>query len=259
MNQEEYFALPVAEAKHWWHQSLKDRLKYYFAAAIQESNEDQLEVLDIGCGTGGNLDFLKSQFNANINWQACEPNAWACQYAQSRGIQTELSSIEGYETNKRFDIVLLIDVIYHRNITPIDTLKKIRGLMKPNGVLIINSAAMPSLKRQHDKRVMGVRRYMLREMIEICNYSGFECKDSFYWNSILTPLLWLRIQCVNSISLIREVPNTKRSESIRSDLEIPPLLINNLMGLLLRFEFHLSKHKIRIPWGASIMYIGRRK
>ena len=46
MNQEEYFALAKAEAKHWWHQGLKDRLKYYFAAAIQESGEDQLEVLE---------------------------------------------------------------------------------------------------------------------------------------------------------------------------------------------------------------------
>ena len=255
MHQREYYALPLAEAKHWWYLSLKDRLFFLFEDAIQKCNSNHPKVLDLGCGTGGNLEFLKSNFNQIYDWRGCEPNSWACKYSQMRGNHTEFSTIEGYKTEAKFDIVLLIDVIYHRDVNPNEALKKINKLMKPGGILIINSAAMPCLKRPHDNNVMGARRYMRLELIKACRNTEFELIDAFYWNSLLTPFLWLRIILSRLTSTLYKAEDGCADAS---DIQVSAPMLNKIMILILKFELYLNRQMIRLPWGSSVLYIGRK-
>ena len=258
MNQEEYYALSIAENEHWWYLSLKDRLNDLFKTAVNQNDNDQLSVLDIGCGTGGNLDFLKRKFESIGNWQGCEPNNWACKYSRMRGLTVELSSIEGYQTHEKFDIVLLIDVIYHRHINPRQALSKIHQLMKPNGILIINSAAMPCLRRPHDVNVMGARRFMRHDLIRLCKESKFDLIDAFYWNSLLTPFLFISILINRLLTLIQVSLKLDAHYNTKSEVLHTNSLLNAPMSLILKLEFHLHKQMIRLPWGSSIMYMGRK-
>ena len=100
MNQQEYYALSKAEKNHWWFISMRKRLATLFEAACKLRGQKNLSVLDVGCGTGNNLNFLQSRFGYIDQWMACEPNKWACQYSRDNGINTCLSTLEDFERSE---------------------------------------------------------------------------------------------------------------------------------------------------------------
>ena len=58
-------------------------------------------------------------------------------------------------------------------------------------MVLINVAAMPSLKRNHSTRVMEGRRFTLQQIKNLVESEGFKISNIFYWNSFLTPFLWI--------------------------------------------------------------------
>ena len=94
------------------------------------------KLLDIGSAAG----FLAKGFQQR-GWtvQGIEPSpamsAHACDKEQ---IPTTNSSLETFETNEKFDLILLVQVIAHLE-DPQATLKKIHTLLKPGGHLLIET------------------------------------------------------------------------------------------------------------------------
>ena len=104
---------------------------------ISDQNNGIGSLLDVGAGTG---DFLK--IAKEKGWVVCgmEPNKTAANLAFGKGIELKpsLNDFEG----KQFDVVTLWHVLEHiPNLK--ETLLKISGLVKPNGILII---AVPNFK-----------------------------------------------------------------------------------------------------------------
>jgi hypothetical protein len=70
-----------------------------------------------------------------------------------------------------------------------------------------------------------------------------------YWNSWLTPLLWLQTRL--------EALLPEGGDNENSDVTLPPLWINNLLIGLLQWEERVSR-SLPLPWGSSLMLLARR-
>jgi len=92
-------------------------------------------ILDIGCGQG---HFLKMAADSGWQVEGVELAKSACEYAQER-LGLELINRTVFEANfekNHFDAVTLWNVLDHL-LNPLDTLKEIVRILKPQGILVI--------------------------------------------------------------------------------------------------------------------------
>lgn len=133
-------------------------------------------ILDIGCGTGA-IDFYLAEKGNNITGidisekaiKICNENANNLNLANKTSF--EVNTIEGFKTNNKFDVVLLIEVIEHVE-NDVAAIKKISTLLNPKGRLILSTPSInaPLYKigflNNFDKRVGHLRRYSSGELVK---------------------------------------------------------------------------------------------
>jgi len=96
-------------------------------------SQDNVNIIDIGCWDGSVLEKLPSHWNRH----GVEPNLHAAEVARSKGVNVTTRSIETADFSEgTFDLALMLDVIEHLD-NPMETLKKIYSIIKPEGYVII--------------------------------------------------------------------------------------------------------------------------
>ena len=250
MQEAEYHAMAALEERHWWYRSLRSRVLARLEREARRLGRP-LDVFDAGCGTGGLLLVLKGQ-----PWIAeasgCDSHPVALAYARSRGLTVTEASVNDLAIGpSRFDAVLSMDVIYHREVKPAAAMAAMASRLRPGGLLLLNTAAMPCLWRDHDRRVMGGRRLLPGPLARLAADGGLKVEHLGYWNSWLTPLLWLQVR------LEALGPSEAASSAQGSDVKLPPPWLNRALVILLRLEERCAGI-VPLPWGSSLMLGARR-
>jgi len=247
MQESEYHAMAALEERHWWYRSLRSRVVARLEAEAGRLGRP-LEVFDAGCGTGGLLLALRDQ-----PWIAaasgCDAHPVALAYARSRGLTVTEASVNDLEIGPgRFDVVLSMDVIYHREVIPAAAMAAMASRLRPGGLLLLNTAAMPCLWRDHDRRVMGGRRLLPDPLGRLAADAGLKVEHLGYWNSWLTPLMWLqgRLEALGPSATAQG-----------SDVQLPPPWLNRALVMLLRLEERFT-WILPLPWGISLLLIARK-
>jgi len=258
MEEAEYHAMAALEARHWWYRSLHQRVLERLAREAGRQRRG-LEVFDAGCGTGGLLRALQRQ-----PWVAaasgCDIHPLALAYAASHQLAVHHCAVEALaDEPRRFDVVLSMDVLYHRQVQPPAAMAAMATLLRPGGLLLLNAAAMPCLERQHDRRVMGGRRFLPLDLRRLAERAGLVVEQLGYWNSWLTPLLWLqaRLEGWRGGHEGGGHRDGHRGAPRRSDLQLPPPWLNRALQGLLALE-HRSMNRLALPWGSSLLLSARK-
>jgi len=248
MQDQEYHVLAALEQRHWWYRSLRRRvLEQLTREALRQGHA--LNVFDAGCGTGGMLAELRAQASI-ASTAGCDLHPLALTYARERGLQVAERSVNELPVGDAlYDAVISLDVLYHRQVDPPRALAGMAAMLRPGGLLLINVAAMPCLERRHDRRVMGGRRFLANGLSRQVRAVGLQPESVSYWNSWLTPLLWLQTRMETLL------PEGEDHED--SDLTLPPIGLNNLLIGLLQLEERVSR-SLPLPWGSSLMLLARR-
>jgi SAM-dependent methyltransferase len=241
----EYEVMAELESLHWWYRSLRRRLLLMLAqeASLQRRS---LNVFDAGCGTGGLLAVLRQRPDVR-RAEGCDLHPQALSHARSKGLtvmQRSVNNLHGITGG--WDIVFCIDVLYHQDVCPSEAISGMAALLAPGGLLLLNVAAMPCLRREHDRNVMGARRFLPGELQHLVQASGLHVIDISYWNSWLTPLLWLRIRW-------DQISRTQR----HSGLQLPAPWLNRSLELLLDLERRVAP-RFALPWGSSLLLSARK-
>lgn len=259
MQPQEYHTLAALEQRHWWYRALHRRL----LSRLQQEARRQgrpLRVFDAGCGTGGLLRLLRQRPEVSMA-EGCDIHPLALAYARSGGLAVrqrsvnELTGLPG-----EWDLVCSVDVLYHQEVSPQRALEGMAGLLVPGGALLLNVAAMPCLARGHDIRVMGARRFLPAGLRQLIEASGLDVEEMRYWNSWLTPLLWLRIRLETlsgqppGLAAQAEAGTPQQGDS---ELQLPPAWLNRCLAALLELERQLSPW-LPLPWGCSLMLMARK-
>ena len=109
MDRKNYHAEISLEKYHWWYVTRRLILKNICDYYIKKENE--LNILEIGCGSGGNLGFL-SQYG---ELYAMETDDFAIKNAKSKKICEVKKGMlpDDIPYDKSFDIICLFDVLEH--------------------------------------------------------------------------------------------------------------------------------------------------
>ena len=99
-------------------------------------------LLDVGCGNGG---FLMLARQAGWQVEGLDFDAGAVQAARSRGLEVHHGGIEALSARSAcYDVITLCHVIEHVH-DPITTLRRLHALLKPGGMLWLDTPNLASL------------------------------------------------------------------------------------------------------------------
>jgi SAM-dependent methyltransferase len=247
MKKEEYKVMFNIEDTYWWYVGLR-KLVLTFIDGINKRREN-LKILDAGCGTGKTLDDCRS-----YNIYGMDFSGEAIMYCKLRGLDNLIiGSICNLPFKKdSFDIVISLDVLYHKNVeNEVETLKGLYQVMNKGGWLLLNLPAYNFLRSTHDEAIHTKRRYTGKDLKEKLEEAGFKIERITYRNTILFPIAVTK-RIIEKIFPID-------SENVESDLKPLPNLVNKLFSHLLFFENKLITFGVNFPFGLSIYCVARKK
>jgi len=135
-------------------------------------------LLDIGCSAGFLLDEARK-----MDWEVygVEYSNWAVEYAKEKfNLEIHNTSLEGAKFPSRFfDAVIMKDTIEHLS-NPKQALIEIKRILKPTGILYINTPDIESLaSRLFKTRWWGINQFHLyyfskRTLSKLLKATGFE-------------------------------------------------------------------------------------
>jgi len=145
-------------------------------------------ICEIGCGVG----ILSSKLSKNgfrVDAFDLDKNAikLAKKYNKNKNVNFFTKDILGYNTNKKYDMVLAVEVIEHIR-DDVNAIKKIARILKKNGILLLTVPINEEYRTEFDDRSGHIRRYEVRDLSNKLKNSGFRVIKTRYFNF---PLLWL--------------------------------------------------------------------
>jgi 2-polyprenyl-3-methyl-5-hydroxy-6-metoxy-1,4-benzoquinol methylase len=147
---------------------------------------NDLSALDIGGGSGWLLDSLKHADPRVNHTTVVDIDPGAEDAARAKGHEFHLTSVEGFQTDQKFDLILMLNLLEHVP-NPTLLLQKAHGLLKPRGRIWIKTPNFDSLDaRIFKNRSWGgfhtPRHFVLftkASVIRQCENAGFvvlQCK-----------------------------------------------------------------------------------
>jgi SAM-dependent methyltransferase len=141
------------EDHHWWFVSRR-KIVQKFRGYV--SDKDSRSILEVGCGSGGNLDLLSKYGDL----RAVELDDYARDLANKRGIcPIEKGFVpDGIPFTETFDLICMLDVLEHID-DDLRTLQEISKRLSPRGKLLITVPAYGFLWSAHDIDLAHKGRY----------------------------------------------------------------------------------------------------
>jgi len=238
MDRSIYPLMAKIENQHWWFVARRRILNN----VLKELHlSPDAEILEAGCGTGGNLTMLREYgkvFAMELDQTARE---FAAKYNFAEVLQGSLPHSIPFG-NKCFDLIVLFDVLEHL-IDDAASLQALRSRLKKNGKMLITVPAYPFLWGHHDEEHHHFRRYVRSGLKNIVAGAGYKVQYVSYFNFILFPLL-LASRTIN------------RGHSY-NELDIPPAWLNKLLTSIFSGERH-AIGRLGFPFGSSIILLAEK-
>lgn len=241
MNHTEFDLHARLEDHHWWFRARREIVLAMLRRQLPPSPSKF--VVEIGCGTGGNLRLLSQHYST----MGVEIDPYAARLAAQRaGCEIrcgDLSTIRQF-TDRTLDAVLMLDVLEHVQDDKSLLLQSL-ALLPVGGLLIVTVPADSRLWSQHDIALGHFRRYSLESLSALWQQQPVDLLSLSFFNSLLYPL----------VRLARALP--ARQEAGASDLKAAHPLVNSLLYRIFVTERHLLP-LVSLPWGCSLIAILRK-
>ena len=230
------------EEVHWWHIAKRKICLALIKKYVK--TRSNFKVLDIGCGTGKNLEeFCKfgKAFGIDTSIDAIR----FCR--EKRGLKNvTLASAQktGFSYDS-FDVVCILDVLEHTDDKK--TLKEIHRILKPGGLLLITVPAFNFLWSRWDEVLHHRRRYTRESLSKILHLSNFNViKISYMYSFLILPLIIIRF--IKSFLFKNHYP---------SDFKISNKILNKVMISVSALESNLIFNG-SIPFGTSLVCVAKK-
>jgi hypothetical protein len=150
-----------------------------------------------------------------------------------------------------FDIVTSFDVLYSLP-GPDERMaaREMYRLAKPGGAIIVNVAAMESLRGNHSVLSREVRRYSRQSLRTLLESAGLRIERLTYTNAVLFPPM----AAARALQRMRGLAEEQHADQ---DFHVPAAPINAALTLALRLE----SWWLRVgssPFGSSLLCLARK-
>jgi 2-polyprenyl-3-methyl-5-hydroxy-6-metoxy-1,4-benzoquinol methylase len=236
-SEEEFRMMYEAEEKLWWYRILHEKI----LTEIQEeftSNKD-ISILDIGCGTGGLLHFLRKKSYTNL--QGIDYSDSSIHFSKLRNLNVQKVNIDDIQAafqKQKFDVIICNDVFYcldKKQIT--NALQNIEALLHSDGIFLSNNNSFNIFYGTHDIAVGGKWRFTLKDFKEFTAKTSLKIEYHSYWTWMLSPLV-LAIRISQQIQLKLGLIDTSK---LVSDVSVPPDFLNEMFYRIVKIEGKILK------------------
>lgn len=250
MEKIEYQRLHEREYIHWWNIGRRHVLETALSRHFKSSSTEQ-KVLDVGCGAGGNILFLK-KFGRVTGFDISEE---ALSFSSDKGFsELVLGRAEKVPfPDGSFDIVSALDCIEH--IEDDDAaLQEAYRVLKSGGTLLLTVPAHKWLWSRHDEALHHKRRYTQKELRRKIQDAGFALQEITHFVVLAIPFLLLQ----KGIRRTRKILFPNRKEVIDTyDVLLPPFF-NKALIAWLAVERMIMK-RVPLPFGSSLLVAARKR
>lgn len=240
MDRAVYDQMRAIEQDHWW-----------FAArrAILSGQLDlmgldgEARILEVGCGTGGNLEMLSRYGRVT----GVEPDEETRVYAQSRCGTPVLSGTLPLglpELEPGFDLIAALDVLEHVD-EDAASVAALAGLLRPGGRMLATVPANAWMWSRHDALHHHKRRYTRPQIEGLFRAAGLKLRKASYFNSLLFP-------AIASARLLQPLTGGEGRDDA-----MPSPLVNRTLKAVFAAEAPLLRH-LSLPFGVSILVVAER-
>lgn len=243
LTNDEVHKMHALEHAHWWFQGTREScfgmLEPYLA------DRRALRILDVGCGTGGNIERLQ-QWGTT---QGIDLDPLCVDYCRKKGLDVTVGSLTDLHVPPAsFDLITIFDALtYATKEETVRVLRDMRDALVPGGILAFREPAMPIAAGAHDNATQLKQRFTKPAVDAALRAAGFEPLRITYLNTLLFPLIVLkrRLQMLGNPTLAK------------SDVEETPEPFNSLLLGVLRLE-HALLRATDLPFGVSLFAIARK-
>jgi SAM-dependent methyltransferase len=243
MQQHTYSIMYEVEGKHWWFAGRRRIIEGFVEQACGDIGKLRPRILDVGCGTGANLQML-SRFGAA---EGVDVSTEALDFCRARGLaQVKQGAAESLPfADASFDLVTGLDVVEHLD-DDIAGLSEMHRVLRPNGRAVLFVPAFMFLWGVQDDISHHRRRYTLTELKQRLREAGLTVERASYANiTFFVPILVGRL-------LMRLTGLRPASEN-----NITIGALNGLLGRILGAESWWLR-RMGFPFGVSIVCVARR-
>lgn len=233
-----YDRMAEIDGRHWWYRARREVLARLIETRVRPPGGAR--ILEIGCGTGHNLEMLGRFGTVDAVEMDDAARAVASERLGRSAAIATLPALEGVESGT-YDLVALLDVLEHVE-EDRASMVSIAGRLKPGGRILLTVPAHPWMWSAHDVVNHHKRRYTKSGFRAVIEQAGLKIELLSYFNSLLFPLA----------AAARLAGRITGKED--SDDALPPKPVNRLFEFLFGLERH-AIGRLSLPPGVSLVAI----
>lgn len=226
---------------HWWFTARRRILSSVIRRLVRPPADAR--ILELGCGTGHNLDMLGAFGRVEASELDDHARALATKRLGRTVEKIALPDLSQFPADT-YDMIALLDVLEH---VPDDkgSLAAILTRLKPGGALLLTVPANPWMWSAHDIAHHHHRRYRKTEIAALARQAGYDIELLSPFNTLLFPL----------IAGVRALNKLRGHDS--ADDALPPSPVNRALDRLFGAEAGLIG-RLPFPFGVSLVAVLRR-
>jgi SAM-dependent methyltransferase len=234
------------EEHFWWFVGMR-AIGHAFLAPLYPRG-GRLDILDVGCGTGANLQLLLAEYGAPVGIDfARDAVVRARRRWPGEVLQASADALPFADAS--FDLVTAFGVICQRGVrSDLAVLEECYRVLRPGGRVLLRVPAYPFLYAQHDRVGETRERYYRGQLRAVLERAGFVVEKCTHANMWLFPLAAAK----------RLAERVRRpSNPTASDLQPLPRPLDTVFRWVLCSEAALIR-RWELPVGLSLMALARK-
>ena len=244
------------ESVHWWFVHRRRLVAALIDGRVGEAAGRAPRALDVGCGSGGNLEWLRRSgwFAVGVDRSALALELARASHPHAVVLRAGAQGLSDCFRPASFSLVTVFNVLYHRWVTSeAEVLAAARRVLEPGGLLVLTEPAFGFLRRRHDDVDLGARRYTRSELVRRVEGAGFAVLRSSYFNALaFGPALVLA-----GLDRLRPRRGSGRGDEETAEIAVPPPLINRTLLALCTLERMWIATVGRLPLGVGVIILAR--